>query len=76
MNIFNIFNRKTVVTVDLDTNVRLTVEPTVGGVNAVLTETGEMFTRNERCYFATLNDLCDSLRLTDDQIVKKLSKAF
>ena len=76
-NLFkNILNRKSEVTVQLDSNVQLTVEPTTGGVNAVLTETGDIFTRTERAFFATLDDLCDSLRLTDDRIIRKLSKAF
>ena len=71
----NIFGKKSV-TVALDTNVRLTVIPTVGGVNATIVEMGDMFIRNERCYFASLSDLVRSLNLTDDHIIKKLSKAF
>ena len=73
--LFNIFNRKEV-TVQLESNVSLTLVPAAGGVNAVLTETGEMFTRTERAFFASLSDLTRSLNLTDDAIVKKLAKAF
>ena len=47
----NIFNRKTVVTVDLDTNVRLTVTPTVGGAYATIVENGDIFTRSEKAFF-------------------------
>ena len=75
IKLFNIFGKKSV-TVALDTNVRLTVIPVTGGVNAVLSEMGEVFSRQERCYFATCDDLVRSLGLTDDKIIKKLSKAF
>jgi hypothetical protein len=71
----NLFGKKTV-TIDLASNVKLTVIPTVGGVNATIVEMGDMFIRNERCYFASLSDLVRSLNLTDDHIIKKLSKAF
>ena len=74
--LLNIFGSKKTVTVKLDTNVSLTLVPAVGGVNAVLTETGEMFTRTERAFFSTVEELIKSLGLTDDQIVRKLSKAF
>ena len=72
----NIFKTKKTVTINLDKNVQLTVIPVTGGVNATLTEMGEIFSRQERCYFASLSDLTRSLNLTDDQIIRKLSKAF
>jgi len=75
IKLFNIFNRKEV-TVQLDSNVKLTVEPVVGGVNAVLIENGDIFVRRETCYFATCDELIKSLRLTDEKIIRKLSKAF
>ena len=76
-NLFkNILNHKKEVTVKLDTNATLTVTPAAGGVNAVLTETGEMFTRTERAFFSTVDDLVKSLRLTDSEIIRKLAKAF
>jgi hypothetical protein len=71
----NIFGKKSV-TVALDTNVRLTVIPVTGGVNAVLSENTGIFTRTEKAFFASLSDLTRSLNLTDDAIVKKLAKAF
>jgi hypothetical protein len=73
---FNLFSKKKTVTIDLASNVKLTVIPTVGGVNATIVEMGEIFSRQERCYFASLSDLVRSLNLTDDQIIRKLSKAF
>jgi hypothetical protein len=76
MNIFNLFNRKKTIVINLDSNVRLTVVPTTGGVNATLEERGEYFDRSERAFFATLSDLVRSLRLTDDALIRKLSKAF
>ena len=77
MNIFkNILNRKSKVTVNLEENVKLTVIPVCGGIYAVLYKYDGIFTRQEHAYFATLSDLCDSLRLTDDRIIRKLSKAF
>ena len=73
----NIFKTKKTVTINLAENVRLTVTPaTAGGVYATLSETGEFFNRTEKAYFITLRDLVKSLRLTDDRIIKKLSKAF
>ena len=74
-NLFNLFSRK-IVSVDLASNVRLTVTPKVGGVMATLIEDTGMFLRQERCYFSTIDELITSLRLTDEKIVKKLSKAF
>ena len=71
----NIFKR-TVVTVNLDANVTQKVEPVCGGVNAILSERGDIFDRTERAYFSSLEDLIRSLRLTDDVIIRKLSKAF
>ena len=76
MNIFNLFNKKTVVTVNLAENVKLTVTPTAGGVHAVLAETTDMFLRQEKAFFATVEDLAKSLGLTDEKIIRKLSKAF
>ena len=77
MNIFNLFNsKKTVVTVNLDANVTLKVEPVCGGVNATIVEVGDIFTRTERAYFSTVEELIGSLNLTDDRIIRKLSKAF
>ena len=75
-NIRNLFNHKSEVTVNLASNVSLTLVPVTGGVNATLTENTGMFIRNERCYFASLSDLVSSLRLTDDRVIRKLSKAF
>ena len=74
--LFNLFNSKKTVTVQLDRNVKLALTPTVGGVNAELTETTDMFLRQERAFFATLDDLVKSLGLTDNVIIRKLSKAF
>ena len=74
--LFNLFNSKKTVTVQLDRNVKLALTPTVGGVNAELTETTDMFLRQERCYFSSLEELTRSLRLTDDRVIRKLSKAF
>ena len=71
----NIFGKKEV-TVQLAENVKLTVIPTTGGVNATIVEMGEVFIRRERAYFATLDDLAKSLSLTDNAIIRKLSKAF
>jgi len=76
MNIFNLFNKKTVVTIDLDETTKLVVKPTTGGVNAELTTTSGMFIRNERAFFSSCGELVNSLRLTDERIIKKLSKAF
>ena len=72
--LFNIFKRT--ITVNLTPNVSLTLVPVCGGVNATLTEMGDMFTRQEKAYFASCDDLIKSLRLTDEKIIKKLSKAF
>ena len=72
----NLFGKKTVV-VALDKNVKLTVEPAVGGgARATLEENGAVFTRRETCWFANINDLAKSLTLTDDALIRKLSKAF
>ena len=76
MNIFNLFNKKTVVTIDLDETTKLVVKPTTGGVNAELTTTSGMFIRNERAFFSSCGELVNSLRLTDEKIIEKLSKAF
>ena len=73
--LFNIFGKKSV-TVQLDANVQLTVEPTTGGAYATLEERGEYFDRTERAFFATCDDLARSLRLTDKCVIRKLSKAF
>lgn len=75
---FNLFNNifKRTVTVQLDSNVKLTVEPVTGGANAIIVENGDIFTRRETCYFATCDELIKSLRLTDEKIIRKLSKAF
>ena len=75
---FKLFNNlfKKSVTVDLDSNVSLTLEPTVGGVNAILEENGDIFCRREKAFFGTVEELIRSLRLTDEEIIKKLSKAF
>ena len=73
----NIFNNKKEVSINLDANVKLTVTPAAGGgARATLEEMGDIFTRTERCYFSTIDELITSLRLTDEKIVKKLSKAF
>ena len=74
INLFNLF-KKTVV-VNLTSNTQLTLIPTTGGVNAVLVEHGDIFTRTEKCFFSTVEELVSSLNLTDDHIVRKLSKAF
>ena len=72
----NIFGKKEV-SVDLDTNVRLTVIPVTGGVvYAVLYKYDGIFTRQEHEWFTTLDDLVGSLNLTDETIIRKLSKAF
>ena len=71
----NIFGKKEV-TVDLAANVQLTVTPVVGGVNAVLIENGDIFVRRETAFFGNLHELVSSLGLSDDVIVRKLSKAF
>ena len=77
INLFNLFKTKKTVVVALDKNVKLTVEPAVGGgARATLTETVGIFNRSEHCYFATCDELIKSLRLTDEKIVRKLSKAF
>lgn len=75
MNIFNKLFKRTI-TVKLDSNVSLTLVPTVGGVNAELTTTGERFMRTERAFFSSCGELVNSLRLTDNVIVRKLAKAF
>ena len=74
----NIFNRKSSkVTVNLAENVKLTVIPVTSGVvYAVLYKYDGIFTRQEHEWFATLDDLVRSLNLTDDVIIRKLSKAF
>ena len=75
----NIFNSKKVVavTIKLDRNVTLTLTPVVGGgVDAVLTETHGVFERKEKAYFLQLSDLVSSLKLTDADIISRLSKAF
>ena len=74
--LFNIFNSKRTVSIQLDRNVQLTVTPTAGGVHAVLTEDTGMFRRQEKAFFATLEDLTRSLRISDESIARKLSKAF
>lgn len=75
IKLFNIFGKKSV-TVQLDDTTSLVLKPTVGGANAVLTTTSGVFVRTERAFFATLSDLTRSLRLTDDALIRKLSKAF
>ena len=75
-NIRNLFNHKSEVTVNLASNVSLTLVPVTGGVNATLTEMGEIFSRQEKAYFASLEELTKSLKLTDGKIIRKLSKAF
>ena len=76
-NLFkNILNSKKTVTINLDANVSLTVMPTTGGVNAVLTETGDIFIRRETAYFSSIDELIGALRLSDETIIRKLSKAF
>ena len=75
IKLFNIFGKKSV-TVQLDRNVTLKVEPTIGGCHATLTERGEYFDRSEKAYFASCDDLVKSLGLTDNVIIRKLSKAF
>ena len=73
----NIFNRKKTTTIKLDTNVSLTLVPAAGGgVHATLSEMGEYFSRQEKAYFASLEELTKSLKLTDGKIIRKLSKAF
>ena len=75
-NLFNLFNRKSV-TINLDRNVKLTLVPAAGGgANATLSEMGEVFSRQERCWFASVDEIVSSLRLTDKKIIRKLSKAF
>ena len=75
-NLFNIFGKKEV-TIQLDANVKLTVTPAVaGGAHAAIVEMGDIFCRQERCYFGTVEELIGALRLTDEKIIKKLSKAF
>ena len=76
MFMFNLFNRKSEVTVQLDDTTSLVLKPTVGGANAVLTTTSGIFVRTERAFFATCDELVSSLQLTDNVIIKKLSKAF
>ena len=78
ISIFNkIFGKKKTVSVKLAPNVSLTLTPaTAGGCHATLTETIDIFFRRESCYFSTLEELTKSLRLTDNVIIKKLSKAF
>lgn len=77
MNIFNkLFNSKRTVSVKLDDNTKLVVKPTTGGVNAELTTTSGMFIRNERAFFSSIDELVNSLQLSDNVIIKKLSKAF
>ena len=72
----NLFGKKEV-SVNLDANVKLTVAPAAGGgARATLEEMGDIFTRTERCYFGTVEELIMSLKLTDEKIIKKLSKAF
>lgn len=71
----NLFGKKEV-TVNLAANVQLTVIPVTGGVNATLSENTGMFLRQERAFFASLSDLIKSLKLTDEKIIGKLSKAF
>ena len=73
---FNIFNRKSEVTVQLDDTTSLVLKPTVGGANAVLTITSGIFVRTERAFFSSCDELIKSLSLTDDRIIRKLSKAF
>ena len=73
--LFNIFNRKEV-TVQLDDTTSLVLKPTVGGANAVLTTTSGVFVRTERAFFSSCDELIKSLRLTDDRVIRKLSKAF
>jgi hypothetical protein len=72
----NIFKTKKTVTINLDKNVQLTVVPVCGGVNATIVEMGEMFTRTERAFFSTIDELTRSLSLTDNAVIRKLSKAF
>ena len=73
-----LFNKlfKRTVTVQLDDTTSLVLKPTVGGANATLTTFSGMFMRTERAFFSNLDELVNSLRLTDKQVVKKLSKAF
>ena len=73
--LFNLFGKKTV-TVKLDETTSLVVKPTTGGVNAELTTTSGMFIRNERAFFSSCEELTRSLMLTDETIIRKLSKAF
>ena len=76
-NMFNLFNKKKTVVVNLASNVKLTVVPAVaGGARATLEEMGDIFTRREQAYFATLEELTNSLQLSDNVIIGKLSKAF
>ena len=77
-NIFNSNSRKTTVVVNLDRNVKLTLVPVDGGegVDAVLTEVRGVFERREKAYFLELDELVKALKLTDDDLIRKLSKAF
>ena len=75
IKLFNIFGKKSV-TVQLDDTTSLVLKPTVGGANAVLTTTSGVFVRTERAFFASVDELTKSLSLTDDVIIRKLSKAF
>lgn len=76
MNIFNKLFGKKEVTVQLNETTKLTVTPTAGGCHATLTEMGEIFSRQERAFFSSIDELVNSLQLSNDQIIKKLSKAF
>lgn len=74
--LFNLFGKRTVV-VNLDDNTKLVVKPVTGGANAELTTiSGERFMRTERAFFSSCGELVNSLRLTDEKIIGKLSKAF
>jgi hypothetical protein len=42
----------------------------------VLIERGDIFTRRETAFFGNLRELTSSLRISDDVIIRKLSKAF
>ena len=76
MNIFKTIFGKKEVTVQLDDTTSLVLKPTVGGANAVLTTTSGVFVRTERAFFSSCDELIKSLRLTDDRVIRKLSKAF
>ena len=76
-----LFNRKKeVVCVWLAENVHLTVTPAVaikgGGAYAVLQIRGEFINRTEKAYFITIRDLVRSLGISDEAMIRKLSKAF